>query len=480
MAEEMTQFAIDRDWLQYHTPRNLTLALCGEVGELCELLAEQDGTKECSNDSPEAEEISDCLLYAVRIVSVCGLSLDVDKPSESMPSALSRPLLPHLYDDPNENVEKCCLGRRLLLPMTCSLILCILLYPLLYALKLPYDQSVRALGLNNAVYVDSITEPVGCSPEVRRPLVGVLTLPCGKRCLSGGRGYIAASYVKWLEAAGAQVVPIPHYETHERVSKLLRMVSGVLFTGGGDQGPQWDKLTEWIIKARATEELAGLPVWGTCLGFERLIRIAAGNDSILESTPGADDVSLRLKWIQDENSALERDSGAARASCDLAKGASQVSIQAMHATSVRNMTYNHHDWGVWSDQLLRYPEAEKNLRVLATSRSHAVGKEFVAVVEGRNAFDGVWAVQFHPEKPSFEWSSKLAIDHSRISVEANRFFADFFLSRVREHPPRRGCLTPSEEASVLIYNYPLYFTGWMGSPGVDARKEGYFTETYFI
>ncbi|KAF4748273.1 dCTP pyrophosphatase 1 [Perkinsus olseni] len=79
MAEEMTQFAIDRDWLQYHTPRNLTLALCGEVGELCELLAEQDGAKECSNDSPEAEEISDCLLYAVRIVSVCGLSLDVDK-----------------------------------------------------------------------------------------------------------------------------------------------------------------------------------------------------------------------------------------------------------------------------------------------------------------------------------------------------------------------------------------------------------------
>lgn len=27
----------DRNWAQFHTPRNLSLALCGEVGELCEL-----------------------------------------------------------------------------------------------------------------------------------------------------------------------------------------------------------------------------------------------------------------------------------------------------------------------------------------------------------------------------------------------------------------------------------------------------------
>lgn len=28
---------LDRNWAQFHTPRNLALALCGEVGELCEL-----------------------------------------------------------------------------------------------------------------------------------------------------------------------------------------------------------------------------------------------------------------------------------------------------------------------------------------------------------------------------------------------------------------------------------------------------------
>lgn len=31
------QFCTERDWEQYHTPRNLLLAMVGEVGELSEL-----------------------------------------------------------------------------------------------------------------------------------------------------------------------------------------------------------------------------------------------------------------------------------------------------------------------------------------------------------------------------------------------------------------------------------------------------------
>ncbi|EEQ97365.1 hypothetical protein Pmar_PMAR019824 [Perkinsus marinus ATCC 50983] len=105
---------------------------------------------------------------------------------------------------------------------------------------------------------------------------------------------------------------------------------------------------------------------------------AAGNDSILEHTPGADDVSLRLNWRSGVESALVKDRGAA---------------QAVQATSAGDMTYNHHDWGVWVDQLSSFPEAEKNFKVLATSTSTEVDREFIAVVEGRNEFDGVWAVQ---------------------------------------------------------------------------------------
>ena len=37
LAASLQRFADDRDWQQFHSPKNLILALTGEVGELCEI-----------------------------------------------------------------------------------------------------------------------------------------------------------------------------------------------------------------------------------------------------------------------------------------------------------------------------------------------------------------------------------------------------------------------------------------------------------
>jgi dCTP diphosphatase len=37
LRQRLARFAAEREWEQYHTPRNLMLALTGEVGELAEL-----------------------------------------------------------------------------------------------------------------------------------------------------------------------------------------------------------------------------------------------------------------------------------------------------------------------------------------------------------------------------------------------------------------------------------------------------------
>lgn len=37
LAASLKRFADDRDWHQFHSPKNLILALTGEVGELCEI-----------------------------------------------------------------------------------------------------------------------------------------------------------------------------------------------------------------------------------------------------------------------------------------------------------------------------------------------------------------------------------------------------------------------------------------------------------
>ena len=77
------RFAQERNWNQFHTPRNLLLALVGEVGELSEIfqwLGDEGAKPGLPGMSEEkkahvGEEISDVLLYLVRFADVCGIDL---------------------------------------------------------------------------------------------------------------------------------------------------------------------------------------------------------------------------------------------------------------------------------------------------------------------------------------------------------------------------------------------------------------------
>lgn len=82
LTKALDTFAIERDWAQFHSPKNLVMALTGEVGELNELfqwLTEQQSI-DLAND-PErkqrvGEELADVLFYLVRIASVMGVDLN--------------------------------------------------------------------------------------------------------------------------------------------------------------------------------------------------------------------------------------------------------------------------------------------------------------------------------------------------------------------------------------------------------------------
>ena len=78
--QRLRTFATERDWHQFHTPKNLVMALSGEVGELVEpfqwLTPEQ--SSRIMDDPAAAEqvwhEMADVLAYLVRLADV----LDVD------------------------------------------------------------------------------------------------------------------------------------------------------------------------------------------------------------------------------------------------------------------------------------------------------------------------------------------------------------------------------------------------------------------
>ncbi|XP_064151916.1 dCTP pyrophosphatase 1 [Loxodonta africana] len=75
------EFAAERDWDQFHQPRNLLLALVGEVGELAELFQwkpdEELGPQTWPTRERAAlqEELSDVLIYLVALAARCRVDL---------------------------------------------------------------------------------------------------------------------------------------------------------------------------------------------------------------------------------------------------------------------------------------------------------------------------------------------------------------------------------------------------------------------
>ncbi|MEZ5158471.1 MAG: nucleotide pyrophosphohydrolase [Candidatus Nanopelagicales bacterium] len=79
LADALRAFAAERDWEQFHTPKNLAMALAGEAGELLaeyqwltpqESLVLDDQKKQAVSD-----EMGDVLIYLIRLADVAGIDL---------------------------------------------------------------------------------------------------------------------------------------------------------------------------------------------------------------------------------------------------------------------------------------------------------------------------------------------------------------------------------------------------------------------
>ncbi|CAN4120552.1 unnamed protein product [Withania somnifera] len=81
LSKQLEDFAKVRNWEKYHSPRNLLLAMVGEVGELSEIFqwrGEVDkGLPNWEESDKEhlGEELSDVLLYLIRLADICGIDL---------------------------------------------------------------------------------------------------------------------------------------------------------------------------------------------------------------------------------------------------------------------------------------------------------------------------------------------------------------------------------------------------------------------
>ena len=82
LCAALDQFANERDWRQFHSPKNLVMALTGEVGELSEIFqwmteeASRSAARDPATTQSVRDELADVLIYLVRLSSVLGVDLN--------------------------------------------------------------------------------------------------------------------------------------------------------------------------------------------------------------------------------------------------------------------------------------------------------------------------------------------------------------------------------------------------------------------
>ena len=79
LRDKLRAFAEERDWDQFHSPKNLSMALMVEAAELMEhfqwLTEAQSAGLSPDNKQAVSEELADILLYLVRLSDKLGVDL---------------------------------------------------------------------------------------------------------------------------------------------------------------------------------------------------------------------------------------------------------------------------------------------------------------------------------------------------------------------------------------------------------------------
>jgi gamma-glutamyl hydrolase len=266
----------------------------------------------------------------------------------------------------------------------------------------------------------------------RVPVVGILSQPLSS---DPAHDYVAASYVKWCEAAGATTIAIPYNSTNTTIyDEVLTQIHGLLLPGGAAPLSQGVVYLLDQIRHANTQEGRYFPVWGTCLGFEFLLQYMGAT---LGASYRAENVSLVLE--------------------DVVPAALYAETSVYDAVRQQPLTLNNHHQGLDPAVFDADPVLSHYWQRTSINHDPVTGQAFVSTIEpvDDNVFPW-YGVQYHPEKNAFEYATYPqtdipyeAINHSAVAVEFSLHMARFWIARVR-----RSVQANPSHAHLLTTRYP--------------------------
>jgi len=259
--------------------------------------------------------------------------------------------------------------------------------------------------------------------------------------------YIAGSYVKWLESAGARSIAIHADASTEEVTEIFHQVNGILFPGGISISGTSTKAAETIWKlARESNEMGEpFPIWGTCLGFEWMLQFTSQKgESVIDWGYDAEDISYALNITE----------------YGILNSTMFANEKVRSIARTKNVTFNEHIKGIHPDEFLADSEINELFRITSVNADKN-GVMFVSSIESRDTeLYPYYGVQWHPEKNSFEYGTLAGggdtpvqknINHSSEATYITYEMASLFVKEAR-----RSTHTYTDyERFPLVYSYPM-------------------------
>jgi len=251
--------------------------------------------------------------------------------------------------------------------------------------------------------------------------------------------YIAASYVKFVESGGGRVVPIFYNSTNDQLDALFDSINAILIPGGGAdfKGKFWET-SQYLYQKFLDANNRGdyFPIIGHCLGFELESALVSNNPNILAKCV-AENVSMHLNFTAAAPNSL---------------WFQNVPKDVYDNLATRNICLNNHEYGITPEIFKKTPALNQFFNVLSTNYD-TNGKEFISTWEGLDY--PMFGIQWHAEKPLFEWNPNEDINHTTEAIYSMAYFAQFLVDQARRSHHHFKNYTV--EYNSLIYSYnPVY------------------------
>ncbi|KAK0049244.1 gamma-glutamyl hydrolase A-like isoform X1 [Biomphalaria pfeifferi] len=279
-----------------------------------------------------------------------------------------------------------------------------------------------------------------------RPIIGIITQPTHAHNSVYGEEYIQASYVKYLEMAGARVVAIKGNQSQEYYEDLFKKINGVFFPGGETDIDKGIYATSgkymYDLAIEANKNLDFFPLWGTCLGFQLMTALSSDGNDHLKRT---DSNNLTLPLI------FENDFQTSRLFKDMPADLIEI-------LKTEPVTQNEHNWSLLLKDFFTLPNLSTFYRLLTTN----VGRDNVTFVSGFEANQyPFYGIQWHPEKSVVTWDYQV-VNHSFNAIRVSQYFANFFVNEARKSNHRFNSI--EDEAEAIIENAKRVFVPDFKSP----------------